>query len=107
MTPSKSIIVAATRPAGQGAPLFNRPSAAPQALHFSTGVHTDRPELLSISNYIVYQYRYTMNSVRREIKDTTLQLEWLESLVCSDDRMMAPEPHSSELAAHSASVSAE
>ena len=47
-----------------------------------------------------------MKSVRREVKDTTLQLEWLESLVCSDDKMMTTEHHSSELAAHSAFVSA-
>ena len=30
----------------------------------------ERPELLSIRSYIVYQWRYTMNSVRREIQDT-------------------------------------
>ena len=46
-----------------------------------------------------------MNSVRRETQDTELQLEWLESLVCSDDQMMTAETHGAELAEHSESVS--
>ena len=38
--PQRPPIDAANRPGGQGAALFNRPSATPQALHFSTGVHS-------------------------------------------------------------------
>ena len=38
--PSEPNIVAAARLVGQGAALFNRPSEIPQALQYSTGVHT-------------------------------------------------------------------
>ncbi len=45
-----SNIVAATRPVGQGAALFNRPSAAPQALHFSTGVNTCVTSIIGLNS---------------------------------------------------------